>query len=71
VSEWSPAVSELNNAVDRLGELTNVIITVFGGKPTRIRPRPRPITAIDRLRDQQRVDQHRSLVTRLIPVDPT
>lgn len=67
ISEWSPVVAELNNVVDRLGELTATLVAVNGGKPPRVRPRPRPYTAIDRVRWQMREQQHASLVARLLP----
>lgn len=67
VSEWSPLRAELVAIVERLESLQATIIATSGGKPSRPKPRPRPETALDRVRRQQRYAKHRSLVDRLLP----
>jgi hypothetical protein len=65
LSEWSPELEALAQAVDRLGELAAILIKANGGNPSPVQPFPRPHTAMDRFRARARFERHRSLVERL------
>ena len=70
VAEWNPLRAELANITDRLAELIGAVIAVNGGKPPQLQPRPRPVTALDRVRHTLREEQHNALVLRLLPNGP-
>lgn len=70
VSEWSPEVERLTDIVDRLGEVVVAVVASQGGKPPRIRPTPRPRTAIDRLRERKRYEHHKKTVARVLIQQP-
>ena len=53
--------------VDRLGELVRVMIAQSGKTPPKLRPYPRPVTALERVKQRQRLDKHRALVARVLP----
>lgn len=67
MSDYSPQMERLTDLVDRVGELTQVVIAVAGGKPKRLRGSPRPQTAIERARQRQRERKHRMVVARVLP----
>lgn len=67
LSEWSPEVEVLAVVADRLAEVANTIIGVNGGKPSRVQPMPRPVTAIDRARARLRREAADELERRLFP----
>lgn len=57
---WSPRVSEntlvttiLMDISDGIKTLQQTSIAVAGGKPAKVKPFPRPRTAVDRLREQE------------------
>lgn len=50
LSDWSPEMEALVDMIDRLGIITSTLIAGFGGTPPRLRPYPRPITAMERAR---------------------
>lgn len=59
VEEWSQEAGYLALVVDRLGELLRAVVATGGGKPPKVRPLPRPRTAIDRAmtrRSRRRVE---------------
>jgi hypothetical protein len=66
ISEWSPELERLTDLVDRMGEVMVAVIASQGGKPPRLRPHPRPRTAIDRLRERKRYEHHKKTVARVI-----
>lgn len=66
VSEWDPLRAELANLTDRVGELIAITVVAHGGDKVNVRPRPRPVTAVDRIREQVRVERHQRLVSRLL-----
>lgn len=66
VSEWSIEVEKLTDVVDRLGEVMQAVVAAAGSKPPKVRPQPRPKTAIDRLREQRRYEHHRKVVSRVL-----
>lgn len=67
MSEWSPVVEQLTNILDAVREQTAVAVAAAGGKPNKVKPSPRPKTALERVRKRRRTEQHRSLVARLLP----
>lgn len=68
LSEFTPAVELLSVVADRVGELITVTAAVRGGgKPHRMKPMPRPTTALERIREKRRLAAHRSLVARVLP----
>jgi hypothetical protein len=67
MSEYTAEVETLSAAVDRLGELIQVVAATRGAKARRIPPAPRPVTAMDRLRARRRIDKHYAVVARVLP----
>lgn len=67
VSDWSAEVELLTAILDRLGEAVQAIAAIGGAKPKQVRPAPRPVTAIDRVRRRRAEQKHRSIVTRVLP----
>lgn len=67
MSDWSPTVEMLTAILDRLGELTQAVAALGGAKPRQVPRAPYPVTAADRVRNRKRHEQHRSLVSRLLP----
>ncbi len=60
---WSPEVQHLAIIADRLSEVVAAIIsTVPGQKPPKVKPLPRPETAIDRVRRRRAWRRHDELV---------
>jgi len=70
ISEWSTEVEKMTDIVDRLGELMQATVAANGGKPPKIKPQPRPRTAIDRMRDKRRMEHHRKVVSRVLIQQP-
>lgn len=66
-SEYGVQVELLAGIYDRLAEVPNAIAAANGAKPRKIRPYPRPVTAMERVRDRRAKQKHRSLVARLLP----
>ena len=48
LSEYTAEAARLDVLADRMGELIGVVIQLAGNKAPRIRPAPRPETAMDR-----------------------
>lgn len=67
MSEYTAEVELLSVVADRLAEVVNVIIAVNRGRPGKVTPMPRPVTAMDRLRRRRREHNHKSLVARVLP----
>lgn len=67
MSDWSAEVEMLTAVLDRLGELVQAVAALGGAKPRRVQPAPRPVTAFERVRRNRRADQHRALVSRVLP----
>jgi hypothetical protein len=65
VSEWTPDVARLTDIYDRLGEVVAAVIASTGQKPPRMRPLPRPRTAVDRMRNQAAKSRHEALVAEI------
>jgi hypothetical protein len=70
LSEFSPEVEALASVVDRLGEVTAVLINANGGKAKPPKPYPRPVTAWDRVRARRHQDAYEGLKAVLFPDDP-
>lgn len=66
-SEWSPEREALARLEDRLQDLTRAVVASGGSKPGQFRPARRPTSAMQGLREARRVDQHRTLVARVLP----
>jgi hypothetical protein len=66
ISEWSPELERLTDLVDRMGEVMIAVVASQGGKAPKIRPFPRPRTAIDRVRERKRYEKHKRTVARVI-----
>lgn len=63
LESWSPEVEWLAANFDRMGELIQAVVAgIPGGKPPRIRPAPRPETALDRARRRRAWTRHDALV---------
>jgi hypothetical protein len=71
MSQWSAEVAAMSDAIDRLGLLVQTIVAVNGGKPPKIPPAVRPITAADRVKHEARRDAARSLAERVLPPEPS
>lgn len=52
---------------DQLQVIANILIAAHGGKPGKVRPYPRPDTAIQRARRRQSFARHQDLVARVLP----
>jgi hypothetical protein len=68
LSTWSPEVAMLANVADELRALRYLTTAVNSkNKPNPPMPYARPITAFDRVRNQEREAAHRALVARVLP----
>jgi hypothetical protein len=67
MSEFSAEVEVLSVIADRIAEQTQVIAATKGAKPHKVKPMPRPRTAMEKVRKRRRETAHRSLVSRLLP----
>jgi hypothetical protein len=67
LSEYDVVVETLSTLVDRVGELINAVMASKGVRPRRIPPAPRPVTALQKLRERRRRVEHVSLVSKLLP----
>ena len=67
LSEFGPTEELLAATVDRLAELTGAVVASAGGKPTRVRPWPRPVGASQRQAAHQRVLDHERVVSLWLP----
>lgn len=65
--EHSPELEMLMRIFDRLGEVIQATVASQGGRPPKIKPLPRPLTALEVLRNKQRWTKHRSVVSRVLP----
>ena len=70
LTEWTPEVQALAAVVDRLADLVNAVVVNHPsgkGKPSRVRPYPRPVTAFDRARAKRSREATDAMVTQLFP----
>lgn len=73
LTEWTPEVQALAAIVDRLAELINAVVVNHPsgkGRPTRVRPWPRPVTAFDRARTRRIREAADDMVAQLFPANP-
>lgn len=70
LTEFSPEVEVLQGVLDRLGEVVNAVVASGGGKPSPVRPGPRPVTALDRARARRLKDASAELEAKLFPRTP-
>jgi len=66
--DWSPELETLTAMVDRLGDIIQAVIAAQGGKPPKIKPMPRPETAMDAIRDPRR--QHQKILSKVMIAQP-
>lgn len=67
LSQWSHESELLAVIIDRLGALVSVEVAAAGGKPPKIEPYARPVTAAQRARTLSPIGRHEALVARLMP----
>lgn len=67
LSEFGPEVQVLAELRDLIAHLIAVTVKAHGGKPTKVKPYPRPETAVQRERRWRRLQQHRALADRVLP----
>lgn len=66
ISEFSVEVERLTDLVDRMSEAIQATVASAGGKPPRMQPQPRPVTAMQRLQEKERYAKHRRTVSRVL-----
>jgi hypothetical protein len=66
--DWSPLLEMLTVIADRQADIIQAIIASQGGKPPKIRPLPRPKTAIEKLSDPRL--QHQKILSRVMIQQP-
>ena len=67
LSEYSTQVELLTAIFDRLAETPQAIAAANGAKPRKVKPYPRPVTAIERVRERRAQRKHRAVVARVLP----
>lgn len=65
ISDYSPEVEMLTLIADRLAENTQVLLASRGGKPRKLPPLPRPVTAVEKARTRRRQAKHEWTVARV------
>lgn len=67
LSEWSPEM-ELFAAMFEISQANfHAFLKAHGGKPSKFQRWPRPVTAVQRISQRKRRNDHESLVERLLP----
>ncbi len=66
-SEYGIQVELLAAIFDRLAEVVNTIAASSGAKPRKVPPYPRPVTAIERIRQRRIRAKHTQIVARVLP----
>jgi len=67
LAEFSPEVQVMAEVRDLLATLIGVQVARAGKKPQKVKPYPRPESALERVRRRQQYANHRTLVGRLLP----
>lgn len=62
LSEFDGVREEIMLAVDRLGQLINI-----EAQKVLYKPRPRPVTAIERARERKRYENHNIVISKFLP----
>lgn len=70
LSEWSGEREEIAYIGDLIGVLIDTVRGTTGNKPSGIRPRPRPMTAIEKARRRAGQREHESLAAHLLHAVP-
>lgn len=65
LTEFSPEVEALAGVHDLLGSLLSVVVSLGGGRPPKVAPYRRPVTASARAERDEARQAHRDLVRRL------
>lgn len=65
LSDYSPQVELLTLLNDRLAELIQVTVASRGGKPRRVPPMPRPVSAVEKVKNRRRHRKHEWTVARV------
>lgn len=66
LADWDIKTELTAQMVDLQKELIAVQVARGGGKPGQVKPTPRPRNHMEELREQQRAQQHESLVNRVL-----
>jgi hypothetical protein len=66
LSEYGPVEERLDALIDAVNQNTATTIAAAGGKPPSVQLRPRPETALERVRHQRRMAAHVALTARLM-----
>lgn len=67
LTEFGPDVRVLAEIRDLQASILAVLIKANGGKPQKTKPYPRPVTAMQKLRQKIRYSRHKDLVRRVLP----
>lgn len=70
VRDYSPELEALITIQDRLGDVVQAVIAATGSKPPKIKPQPRPVTAVERIREKHRFKQHRRTLSLVMIEQP-
>lgn len=66
VQEFTPEMAALYDIADRLGEVMAAVLVAGDRKAPKIRPMPRPVTAVERARARKETERHLSLVDEVL-----
>lgn len=66
--DWSPVLEMLTVIADRQADVVQAVIAAAGGKPPKIKPLPRPKTALDKARDPRL--QHQKILSKVMIQQP-
>ncbi len=66
--DWSPLMEAMATQIDRLGDVVQAVIAAQGGKPPKIKPFPRPKTAMEELRSPQHM--HKRILAKVMIQQP-
>ena len=67
LTEFGPDVRVLAEIRDLQTSILAVLIKANGGKPQKTKPYPRPVTALQKLRQRVKYSRHKDLVRRVLP----
>lgn len=62
LTDMTPEAQRLDAVIDRLGEVARAVIGAAGGKPPKLKPTPRPVNALQRVRERAAEARHEALV---------
>lgn len=67
ISEFGVPEQMLAAIVDRLAELIQAVVTGNGGKPQQVKPWPRPVGAMNRIRTERDRDEANNIIELFAP----